>query len=122
MMPPTQVKLDKRIFVSYERGDRDFAVRLVVNLRKAGADIWIDDSDIPGGVDWTLVVQGAIETCSQFLVILSPTSVASEEVKREVDFALELGKPVVPVLYKKCDLRRLYRIGSVHKVDFTGEY
>lgn len=40
-------------YVSYNRQDCDFALRLVTNLKAAGASVWLDQEDIlPGRPQW----------------------------------------------------------------------
>ena len=45
----------QKIFFSYSRADSPFALTLAKDLREAGADIWIDQLDIPAGSHWDLV-------------------------------------------------------------------
>ena len=40
---------DPRCFVSYAREDVGFALKLVRELRAAGAELWLDQLDILGG-------------------------------------------------------------------------
>jgi formylglycine-generating enzyme required for sulfatase activity len=59
------------------------------------------------------------------LVILSPHSVASRWVERELAFADAKGKRVLPLLYKPCGLPASFelRFGNVQRADFSrGSY
>ncbi|HRH38407.1 MAG TPA: DUF1566 domain-containing protein, partial [Flavobacteriales bacterium] len=53
-------------------------------------------------------------------VVLSPTSVASNNVRDEVSFALENGKVVIPVLIKSCEVP--FRWQRLQRVDLTSDY
>jgi formylglycine-generating enzyme required for sulfatase activity len=109
-----------RTFVSYARADAEFALKLVADLRKAGVDLWFDRTDIPVGKNWPRAVQDALYSCGQFLVIISPASTGSDNVMAELDFALDEGKRIFPVLQKEC--RRPFRIRNIQYADFTADY
>src|SRR5262245_53328851 len=91
-----------RFLFSYARHDSEFVLKLAKDLRAAGADCWLDQLDILGGQRWDEAVQAALMSCPGMLAVLSPSSVASQNVMDEVSYALEEGKHVVPVLYQKC--------------------
>lgn len=77
-----------KTFISFSREDAEYVLNLATNLRSAGANIWIDQLDIPTGERWDRVVQKAWEDCEYFMVVLSPSAVDSENVMDEVAFAL----------------------------------
>jgi len=109
-----------RIFFSYARADEEFALKLAQSLRSAGANLWIDQLDIPLGERWDRAVMQALRTAESVLVILSPAAVDSDNVMDEVSFALEQRKLVVPVLYKNCELP--LRLRRVQNIDFTADF
>src|SRR5215213_8754711 len=109
-----------RYFVSYARADAEFALRLAEDLRASGVDVWIDQVDIAPSQRWDRALEAALRVAAGVLVVLSPRSVASENVMDEVGFALDQGKDVIPVLYEPCDVP--IRISRVQRIDFTGEY
>jgi hypothetical protein len=53
-------------------------------------------------------------------VILSPRSVASDNVADEISFAIDSGKSVLPVMIEKCVLP--LRITRMHLIDAIGSY
>lgn len=89
-------------FFSYCREDSDFALRLAEDLKADGADVWIDQLDIPPGSRWDRAVRDAVANCPRMLVLLSPAAVDSENVLDEIDFALDKRKTILPVLYRDC--------------------
>jgi hypothetical protein len=118
-MPPGPIA-NIETFISYARQDSEFALKLVHDLRTAGVRVWFDRTDIPVGKDWTQAVEAALASCERFLVILSPASVTSKNVLAELNFALDEGKRVFPVLYRDC--KRPFRIRSAQYADFTTDY
>ena len=107
-------------FISYARVDADFAKRLGVQLREAGVDVWLDQLDIAGGERWDRAVERALKNCSTLIVILTPTSVGSENVMDEVGYALQKGIRVIPVLHQPCEIP--LRLQRVQYLDFTRDY
>lgn len=87
----------KRVFVSYSRRNKTFAERLARDLSDAGLDVWIDFRQIHGGEDWRKEIYRGLERSEMMVVCLSPDSVNSQWVQREVLTARELGKTIIPV-------------------------
>jgi hypothetical protein len=110
----------QKIFFSYARKDKEFALKLAEDMRAAGLELWIDVLDIRTGTQWDRAVEGALKDCPGFLVILSPDAIASQAVQDEVSFAVDQGKAIFPVLYRKCDVP--YRIRRFQFADFTEDY
>src|SRR5437016_3664094 len=109
-----------RYFLSYARADAPFALRLAEDLRAAGVDVWIDQIDIPPSRRWDRELEAALRASAGVIVILSPRSVASENVMDEVGFAIDQEKDVIPVLYQACEVP--LRINRIQRIDFTGDY
>jgi hypothetical protein len=99
------------IFFSYSRDDSEFVFGLAKSLREAGAKVWLDQLDIKPGNRWDESIESALKSSHTLLVVLSKSSVKSDNVLDEVSYALEENKKVVPVLLEECDipfrLRRL---------------
>ena len=109
-----------KTFVSYSRADKAFVQRLAAELREAGVDLWIDIFDIPKGARWDDAVEEALKNCHTLLVVLSPDSVASQNVKDEFGDAMQRGKTIVPVLYKPCEIPM--RMRRIEMVDLSSDY
>jgi len=108
------------VFVSYSRVDQTFTTRLVKDLTKRGINIWFDQRNIKTGQRWDSTIQSALEGCTAFLIVLSPNSVKSENVLDELAFALEEGKPIIPVLYQDCSVP--LRLRRVQHIDLRSDY
>ena len=48
---------DEPIFFSYSRTDSEFVLKLAKDLRKAGANIWLDQLDIKAGSHGILLLK-----------------------------------------------------------------
>lgn len=84
------------VFVCYAHDDRDVVIEQVARLRDGGIHVWYDEA-IEAGSRWSDDLARAVEGCSAFLYFLSPRSVSSRHCLDEVHFALECGRPIVPV-------------------------
>ena len=58
------------------------------------------DDEIPTGHRWKRVLTTAIEESASLLVVMSSAAAESEWVRREVGYARQLGKPILPLLYQ----------------------
>jgi len=107
-------------FISYCRQDLVFVLKLAEDLRAQGARVWLDRTELIAGQPWDRAIEDALVSCPTLLVILSPAAVASDNVMNEVTFALEEGKPVIPILYRDC--RIPLRLRRFHYADFRSDY
>jgi len=107
-------------FLSYASVDEAFAKRLAADLKAQGANVWLDKLDIRPGRQWDLEVEKALTACSEVLVILSPASVDSPNVRDEWSFALRKGKTVIPVI--QCECETPFRLLRRQYVDFRSDY
>lgn len=107
----------RNAFISYSRANKEFASKLAKELRSAGYPIWFDLFDIPTGARWDDEVEKALRECSVFMIILTSTSVASENVKDEIGYAIDHGKRILPVLLENCEVP--LRLRRFQYVDFT---
>lgn len=109
-----------KAFVSYSRGDADFVQQLCKDLRSAGASIWLDTLDIQPGETWDQEVERALRECGRMIVVLSPRSVTSQNVLDEVGYALSRKRPVIPALYRDCEIP--FRLDRIQYADFRFDY
>lgn len=82
------------IFVSYSRRDLEIVNRLVEMIQRAGINIWIDREAIKAGKLWRTQIVQAIDTCDAFVLMLSSSSAASENVRKEIDLAQDSGRSI----------------------------
>ncbi len=107
-------------FFSYSREDSDFALRLAQDLKAAGANVWIDQLDIEPGQEWDNAVEAGVTQSPRMLLILSPSSVKSRNVRNELSFALDENKTIIPVLYQNCTVP--LQLHRVQYIDLRTDY
>jgi hypothetical protein len=91
-----------RIFISYADRDRRYATALGKALKDASQDIW-EPQDLKPGENWRLKSGEALAGADAVVVLLSPESVASDWVRKEIEFAISSPRfkgRLVPVLVR----------------------
>lgn len=106
-----------QIFVSYSHRDRPFAARLTTHLKEHRLNVWLDKFEIRAGRSWARQIGEALDNSRLMLLILSPDSLASENVEDEWNYYLDKKKPIVPVLYQPCEIP--YRLFKLQYIDFV---
>lgn len=91
------------IFISYSRQDSLFVEELRAALKSQGRSVWLDTSDIAPTSLWRHDITEAIDAASAVLFVLSPAWLGSEVSQRELQYAVEAHKKLVPVLYQDVD-------------------
>jgi TIR domain len=100
----TGVAMSGDVFISYSRRDEEFVLRLVGDLEARQAPAWIDRGNIHGGEQWRASIQRGIREARAFVLVISPNSIASANVAEEVTLALQLGKPIIPLVYRRAKI------------------
>lgn len=87
------------LFVSYSRRDLDATEQLCADLSAAHLDPrW--DRELVGGERWWDGILAKIRDCEAFVFVLSPDSVRSRACKAELDYAVDLNRPILPVMVR----------------------
>ncbi len=112
------------VFISHNREDKPFARRLSCDLQNQGVRTWLDEAELRIGDSLIEKLRQGIDDVEYLAVVLSPSSVASEWVKREVDVAMTQeirGRrvKVLPLMYRQCEPPG-FLMGKVYG-DFTNE-
>jgi hypothetical protein len=111
----------QKIFISYSRVDgQQFAVELSARLRKAGADVWLDQVDIEPGKIWDFEIEKALQRAEAVIFIATEKSTSSNNVLNEVYYALEENKEVIPVIFHDCKMP--FRLKRLQYINFTSDY
>jgi len=116
-VPPKQ---EPAAFISYSRADSEFALQLARDLKAAGAHVWLDQLDIHAGHEWDNAIEAALVAAPQMLLILSPSSASSRNVRNEVALALDEGKSIIPILHRDCTIPLQLR--RIQHIDFRTDY
>lgn len=108
------------VFISYKRtmACKRFVNKLRGYLSDAGFDTWIDTRRLHGGDDWRDEIDQAIRDSLALIVVLMPEATTSQYVTYEWAFALGVGVPVIPILYRPIDEFHP-RLEALHYRDFS---
>lgn len=87
------------LFISHTAQDARIAEQLAIALEQAGFSTWYYERDSVPGPSYLLQTGQAIEQCRAVLLIISPGSMQSHQVTKEVVRAHEEGKPFLPLLH-----------------------
>ena len=87
------------VFISHVEEDKKIALEIAHGLQAAGYTAWCYEEDSEPGVSYLKQIGEAIEGCQVVVVIISPTSMASGQVAREIEFSHDHRKPLVPILH-----------------------
>ena len=108
------LKRPPRLFISYSRRDKGFVKRLARDLKRSGVKVWIDFCEIKVGDSIVAKIGEAIQDNDYLVVVLTPASVKSNWVKKELAVGLireleEKSVIVLPLLAKKCKIPPLIK-------------
>lgn len=91
-----------------------------------GIRVWYSRTHLRGAQQWQEEIGLALRRCDWFVVILTPKSVRSMWVKRELSYALNQRRfenRIVPVLRCKCDYEKLHwTLAGFQMVDLTSDF
>ncbi len=79
------------IFISHASADDAFVRRLRMYLEALGLPVWVDSRNLRGGDKLSGGIEQAIRTARQVLVVLSPNTVNSPWVRREIRLAEQVA-------------------------------
>ena len=105
-----------QVFTSYSRRDTEIVDTIVGKMTEAGISVWIDREAIKAGNQWRVQIVQAIDTCQAFVLMLSPNSAASDNVRKEIDLAQDSGRTIFAVMLEptKLPAEIRYQIGRAH--------
>lgn len=97
------------VFVSYAHDDAEVVYTELRWLKQVGFNIWYDEG-IKAGTEWREELAQAIQNCAALLFYVSPGSVNSSHCIRELNFALDEGKPHLAVHLEPTELPAAVRL------------
>ena len=107
------------IFISYARKDRAAAETLRHDLERARRSVWLDD-ELTGGQAWWETILGQIRSCELFVFALSPDSLRSKACQSELRYAIELKRPLLPVMVRTVSVQLApAAIADTQIIDYT---
>jgi tetratricopeptide (TPR) repeat protein len=90
-----------RLFLSYGRDEYVEEARALRDaLRKRGHEVWFDEEQLAGGLDWEQRIEKGLAACDRMVLAMTPHSVRRPDgyCLNEIAKALELRKLIIPVL------------------------
>ena len=105
------------VFLSYSRKDAAAAGRLASDLERGRISVW-RDTELRGGDLWWQTILEQIRACDVFVLALSNDGLASKPCRAELQYARDLGLPVLPVQIGPVDSLRTAAVGELQIVDY----
>ncbi|MBP3700547.1 MAG: TIR domain-containing protein [Lachnospiraceae bacterium] len=88
------------IFISYAHKDSKIVYPILEELERRGYRIWYDDGIAPGS-EWPENIARHLGDCALALAFISPNSIASDNCRREVTFALSKKKAFLAIMLQE---------------------
>jgi hypothetical protein len=87
-----------KIFISHSTVDRDIALDISKLLDGSSIETWFASEGVDLGSNFAEKITEALSSSDYLLLILSPSSISSPHVKREVSLAIDRNIPILPIL------------------------
>lgn len=125
LIEPDNITDEPFIFVSYSRQDMSSAQVILGILRNNHFRFWYDKG-IKSGTEWAEELGDKIDRCDQFLVLISPNSVKSKYVRKEITLAISNEKKILVLYLEETTLTSGLKfligdIQSLHKQYFSND-
>ncbi|HTY32492.1 toll/interleukin-1 receptor domain-containing protein [Mycobacterium sp.] len=108
----------RQAFVSYARENKPDIETLVGHLNRLGCPTWFD-SNLQGGQDWWQEILRRIADSDVFVAIVSEATLKSVPCARELRWARQLNKPVLPLALEKIPEALPEDLATLHIVDYS---
>ena len=111
--------MDSGQFISYSRKDKDIA-GFVSNVLKENSIYWIDKEGIYSSSNYKELIVDAIEVSKAVIFISSENSNSSINVIREIGYAVNMNKPILPLMLDDAPYAKSIRldISDIDQIDF----
>ncbi len=90
-----------KVFLSYSHKDSKLAEQIAKELSKFDLDVWNAETEIFPGDNWAEKVSDALKDSDAMVVLITPDSLESKTVQREIEYALgnnSYNNRLIPVL------------------------
>src|SRR5579862_5640845 len=91
------------VFNSYSRLDKEFTRKLREMLIQEAQQVWFDWEAIPPSQSWWEEIRKGMARANSLVMILLPNSMASPIYHMEIEYARDVKKRFIPVLYAEYD-------------------
>ena len=108
------------VFLSYSRDDAEIVSVLAEDIRSLGHAAWLD-RELTGGQRWWDHILEEIRDCDAFVTSVSTSAIDSRACRSEYEYAVALGKPILPVIVQGgvADSLMPPELAALHRVDYT---
>lgn len=117
---PTRSAMKHQVFISYSRKDQEVADYLCDFLKENDMEYWIDREGIFSSSNYKELIVDAIEVSKAVIFISSVNSNSSINVIREIGYAVNMNKPILPLKLDDAQYAKSIRldISDIDQIDF----
>ena len=117
---PSRSSMKHQVFISYSRKDKETADCLCEILKENGIAYWIDKEGIYSSSNYKELIVDAIDVSQAVIFISSANSNGSINVIREVGYAVNMNKPILPLMLDDAPYAKSIRldISDIDQIDF----
>ncbi len=118
------MKISNPIFISYSRKDKEIVFPLVKQIEsQLKTKCWIDWDGIQSGDEFRDNIIQAIDKSEVVLFMLSDNSEKSSFIKKEIDYAKNIEKRIIPIIVDGGKLRGwfLFEFGNIDYIDVCNQ-
>lgn len=117
---PKREEMKHQVFISYSRRDEEKVNGIKALLDKYNIPYWIDKEGIFSGENYKEVIVDAIEVAKVIIFVSSVNSNASINVIRELGYAVQQRKTIIPLLLDDAPFAKSIRldIADIDQIDY----
>lgn len=117
---PDRSSMVHKVFISYSRKDKEVAQYICDTLKKNGIEYWIDKKGIYSSSNYKELIVDAIDISKAVIFISSVNSNNSINVIREIGYAVNMNKPILPIKLDETPYAKSIRldISDIDMIDF----
>ena len=105
------------VFISYSSRDKEAVDHIVGALKAAREEFWLDE-ELTGGERWWRKILKQIRESNAFIVAVSENSERSKPCHAELEYAIALGLPIIPVQIGALESVMTNRVGDLQMIDY----
>lgn len=104
----------KYVFLSYSSENTGDAEALKALMENSGISVWMASHEISFGENFADIIPPVIEKCACFVLLLTEEAQRSSWVPKELDQAIHLNKPIIPVQLTNVPLSNAFKFSLIN--------